>query len=390
LLTRTTQTSATFSGSFGHSYRFYSVATDVVGNRQPTPTSAQAATQLVAPPVSVPPAVIQFGSAQFAANVDAGSTSILLSRSGNLGSSVTVVLSSLGGQGVVAFQQTIIFGPNVTSQLVPIPIVNDLLLGRSDVIISLILSTPGAGAALGATATASLVIHDDNPSLVTVSSLKTGPVTIGTGKKAKKTTGIVILFSGALNPAPARSLAAFHLLSGKVKKHDTIYSKNVPLSEAIYDPSAHTISLVPKGKLNMAQPEQLKITASLLTDSLGRPIDGNHDGQPGGDFVATLKGKTVTIAATCVARATSVSQRAVEAIDRVLSGNTQLVTRPVRSFPAPRGSHGAAQESQVVKVVLPGSQGFMGRPNLLRRVFTLAHHFPNKTPGALPVQVVRL
>ncbi len=40
----TTQTSATYTGVSGHTYGFYSVATDNVGNVQPTPTSAQATT----------------------------------------------------------------------------------------------------------------------------------------------------------------------------------------------------------------------------------------------------------------------------------------------------------------------------------------------------------
>ena len=35
---------ATFSGTVGHTYTFYSVATDQVGNRQPTPAGAQAST----------------------------------------------------------------------------------------------------------------------------------------------------------------------------------------------------------------------------------------------------------------------------------------------------------------------------------------------------------
>jgi RHS repeat-associated protein len=43
----TTQTSATFSGSNGHSYGFYSVATDHAGNRETTPAGAQAATTVV-------------------------------------------------------------------------------------------------------------------------------------------------------------------------------------------------------------------------------------------------------------------------------------------------------------------------------------------------------
>jgi hypothetical protein len=135
------------------------------------------------------------------------------------------------------------------------------------------------------------------PMPVTVSSVRIATVKVGTGKKAKKVTGIVLQFSDALNITQAQGLAAFHLLSGKVKKSQTTYGKPVPLSSAIYNASAHTVTLIPKSKLNLAQPMQLRITASLLADSLGRPIDGNHDGQPGGDYVANLsKGKVTPLA----------------------------------------------------------------------------------------------
>ena len=46
-LTDTTATSATFTGTIGDTYGFYSVATDNVGNVQPTPGAAQATTKLV-------------------------------------------------------------------------------------------------------------------------------------------------------------------------------------------------------------------------------------------------------------------------------------------------------------------------------------------------------
>jgi hypothetical protein len=49
----TTQTSATYSGQIGHTYAFYSVATDNVGHVQATPSGAQASTTLVPP--SPPP-----------------------------------------------------------------------------------------------------------------------------------------------------------------------------------------------------------------------------------------------------------------------------------------------------------------------------------------------
>ncbi len=63
-LTDTTLTAAPYEGQPGHDYAFYSVATDNVGNVQPTPTSAQATTQVINPltvssiaPVSPNPAI---------------------------------------------------------------------------------------------------------------------------------------------------------------------------------------------------------------------------------------------------------------------------------------------------------------------------------------------
>ncbi len=51
----TPATSATYSGQFGHRYGFFSVATDNVGHRQPTPAEAQAFTQLVSGSINHPP-----------------------------------------------------------------------------------------------------------------------------------------------------------------------------------------------------------------------------------------------------------------------------------------------------------------------------------------------
>jgi len=62
-------------------------------------------------------------------------------------------------------------------------------------------------------------------SAVVVTSLESD-IKLGTGKKAKKTTGIVIPFSGASSDA-GQQPGRFHLLSGKVKKGHTTYSKNV-------------------------------------------------------------------------------------------------------------------------------------------------------------------
>src|SRR5262249_19314056 len=48
--TATTQASAAFNGVPGHTYAFYSVATDEAGNHEPTPAGAEATITLQAPP----------------------------------------------------------------------------------------------------------------------------------------------------------------------------------------------------------------------------------------------------------------------------------------------------------------------------------------------------
>ena len=51
-LSHTGQTSAAFTGQPGHSYEFYSVATDNLGNVEPRPTDAEATTTIAGPPTS--------------------------------------------------------------------------------------------------------------------------------------------------------------------------------------------------------------------------------------------------------------------------------------------------------------------------------------------------
>ncbi|MBY0524350.1 MAG: pre-peptidase C-terminal domain-containing protein [Gemmataceae bacterium] len=73
----TTQTSATYAGTFGHTYSFYSIATDNVGLTQATPGGAQATTSLVAQP----PTLDLNGPAagvNFAATFSQGGGSILI------------------------------------------------------------------------------------------------------------------------------------------------------------------------------------------------------------------------------------------------------------------------------------------------------------------------
>jgi hypothetical protein len=99
---------------------------------------------------------------------------------------------------------------------------------------------------------------------------------------------LVVSYSGALDPTAAANLGAYHLFApGTGKKLAVHNEKPIALASASYDPSARTVTLTPRGTV-AGRGVQLSITAAQVLDTQGRPIDGNGDGQPGGDFVARL------------------------------------------------------------------------------------------------------
>jgi hypothetical protein len=108
--------------------------------------------------------------------------------------------------------------------------------------------------------------------------------------KRKTAEVLVIRFSGALEPSPAQDLGDYHLVAlGRGKKHGARNTKRVALASAIYDPSVHTVTLTPRGKVPN-QAVQLTITAAGVLDAQGRLLDGTGDGQAGGDFVVVVRG----------------------------------------------------------------------------------------------------
>ena len=105
--------------------------------------------------------------------------------------------------------------------------------------------------------------------------------------KTKKTTQVIVLhFSGSLNAADAQNLGNYSLATIPSRKKQK--SKPVALFQATYDPANNTVRLVTRKPLVLNPPLKLTINAAGLHDSLGRPLDGDHDGQPGGNSTATL------------------------------------------------------------------------------------------------------
>jgi hypothetical protein len=141
--------------------------------------------------------------------------------------------------------------------------------------------------------------------LVTVTSAQVESIKVATGKKAKQETAVVLDFSGALNPAAATDANGYELAAiirvkatGKGKNRKPAGAKlgapSTPIS-AVYTAPNDSVTLVPRVKLSPSKLMELIVDAALVTDSLGRPIDGNDTGQPGGDYIATISGNRVTV-----------------------------------------------------------------------------------------------
>ena len=166
---------------------------------------------------------------------------------------------------------------------------------------------------------------------MTVESLRVETVKVGTRKRARSTTELLLQFSSALNAGAARNLGVYHLdQSSRTKKGGTQYNKPVALASVSYSASINTATLLARSKLNLAQPEELRITASQLPDSYGRPLAGNDDGQPGGDLVALLTKRGVKI--ENIATPSTLTAKAVDAL--LSAGQLQRISALFRRHKA--------------------------------------------------------
>ncbi len=157
--------------------------------------------------------------------------------------------------------------------------------------------------------------------LVTVENVSVGKMSAGKSKKHKSAEVIVIQFSGNLDSSNAQNPGNYTLSTaakGKKKK-----SKPVGLSSAAYNASTYAVTLTP-GKQPLKFPLQLTLAAAGLLDPSGQPIDGNDDGQPGGNFVTTLGG--IGGSAVVAGPSTKLPAPAAGAVDAVLATGFHLGT----------------------------------------------------------------
>ena len=114
---------------------------------------------------------------------------------------------------------------------------------------------------------------------------------------AKKViTEFVVQFDGAVTGAGNAANYRLALVTTKrVKKHSVVITKYIPIKRVSYNSTNEIVDIIPAGKIAPGRINHLSISASGILDSLGQALDGNNDGQPGGDLVASVGKSTVTI-----------------------------------------------------------------------------------------------
>jgi hypothetical protein len=130
---------------------------------------------------------------------------------------------------------------------------------------------------------------------VTVSSVQ-----LVTNRK-HQVTEILVGFNGALNAAEAQDLGIYHLtVAGKHGSFTARNARAIKLKGAVYNPANDTVALFTRKPFSLKKKVQLLVNGtppSGLQDSSNRPIDGDGNGQPGGNAVRVLSRGGVSLAA---------------------------------------------------------------------------------------------
>jgi hypothetical protein len=132
-----------------------------------------------------------------------------------------------------------------------------------------------------------------SPPLVTMTKVRT------VLNSKHQVTEVLVTFSGPVNAAEADRTPTYRLATPGT--HGSYSAKNagiIHLAKAVYNASTYSVALTPIAPFALSMPVQLVVYgtgAAGLRDTHGRLIDGDHNGTPGGNAVAILSSKGVTI-----------------------------------------------------------------------------------------------
>lgn len=247
--------------------------------------------------IAVAPSV-QFSENLYAVRENAGTATITVTRNDDLTRTVTVNFATSDGTAIAnqdyrTTTGTLTFNPGQPTQSFTIPIINDRRPER-DQFLSVTLSNPSGGALLG-TPGRCVFLSRPSPCVQGTAELRidandrvdrTGPrlLRIGLTGPSRGITGAVLHFNEDLRRGSAQNLRnySFFAFAGGRRQR-------IALGSAVYDPITRTVTLTAREPFGQTQFTRLQInvrgTRGGLTDLRGNLLDGEPDGEPGGDAV---------------------------------------------------------------------------------------------------------
>ena len=221
--------------------------------------------------------------AQFLVSLSAPSEQVVTVAFATAGQSAT------GGADYTETAGTLTFQPGQTSQTVLVPVTGDIL-DEADETFRLTLSAPG-NATLADPVAIGTILDDDAPVQAPILDI-TGPSLVDLQRLGfhAQPTSIVLTFSEELDPARATNVNNYRLVGpGRDRRFGSFDDRAFAIRSVVYDAATRTVTVLPANLLPLhGTVYQLTIngTAPLgLTDRLGNLLDGDGDGQPGGNLV---------------------------------------------------------------------------------------------------------
>jgi hypothetical protein len=102
----------------------------------------------------------------------------------------------------------------------------------------------------------------------------------------------------------------------------------VPAASAVY--SNDQVTLTPRTTFTSSKPEELIVNGTLVTETLGRGIDGGDDGVAGSNYIATITGTRVTAGGIPQARTHRQPATVADMVDHLLTrGDLAELSRSV-------------------------------------------------------------
>jgi len=138
----------------------------------------------------------------------------------------------------------------------------------------------------------------NQPTTPTVGPVSLVGLQVATNRQ-KAVTSLTLTFNGALFPSSAQNLGNYRLaMAGRGGSYDAPNARTFRFSSATYNALNNTVTLMVAKPFAITSPTQLRVYGSSghgLVDSLGRLIDGKHQGVFGGDENAIIRKTGATV-----------------------------------------------------------------------------------------------